>query len=243
MVFDLTLFLLFLKCFKTFILGFGLKRMRKLLLTLIAASTIALSLSACDKNSNTNSNSNSAVAPPVQKGVRPQPDSEVAVIDTDFGKIVIELYPNVAPKQVERFKLLTKEGFYNGVTFHRVNPELGIIQGGDPNSKDADPNNDGMGESKYPDLPAEFSDIPYEAGTVGAARTNDPNTANCQFYITLKRQPAFDQRYTVFGKVIQGLNNASVIAGAPTSSTNKERPDPSVVIKSITLEPRSNYVK
>jgi cyclophilin family peptidyl-prolyl cis-trans isomerase len=220
--------------------------MRKLLLTFVAASTVAFSFSACGDTSNTNSNANKNVNAPVQKGVKPQPDAEVAVIDTtEFGKIVIELYPNVAPKHVERFKTLIKKGFYNGVTFHRIIPEsgLGIIQGGDPNSKDTDPNNDGAGQSELPDLQAEFSDIPYEAGTVGAARTNDPNTANCQFYITLKRQPAFDQRYTVFGKVIQGLNNAIVIAGAPTSSSNQERPDPPVVIKSITLEPRANYPK
>lgn len=203
----------------------------------------AVSFSACNNTgSNTNSNANTNQEAPVQKGAVPKPDAEVAVIDTDYDKIVIELYSNIAPKMVERFKTLTKDGTYNGVTFHRVNPELGIIQGGDPLSKNDNPMDDGTGDSPLPDLPAEFSDVPYEAGTVGAARQNAPNTANCQFYITLKRQPAFDTRYTVFGKVIQGLTNANLIANAPTAA-GTERPDPKIVIKSITLEPRTNYVK
>jgi cyclophilin family peptidyl-prolyl cis-trans isomerase len=185
----------------------------------------------------------------VKKGVKPQADAEAAVIDTDYGKIVIELYPNIAPKMVDRFKQLIREGFYNGTTFHRINPELGIIQGGDPNSKDNDPSNDGAGNSPYPNVPAEFSDIPYDRGIVGAARmggglgmTEDQanDTANCQFYITLKRVPDFDKRYTVFGKVIDGMTNADIIAGAPTDS-GTERPADKIVIKSITLQPRSNF--
>ena len=112
-----------------------------------------------------------AVEARVKKGVKPLPDQEVAVIETaDFGNIVIELYPNVAPQMVERFKKLISEGFYNGTTFHRVNPELGIIQGGDPLSKDNNPENDGTGDSPYPNVPGEMSDIPYERGIVGAAR-------------------------------------------------------------------------
>jgi cyclophilin family peptidyl-prolyl cis-trans isomerase len=215
--------------------------------------SMLIALSSCgDKNANTNANTDSDAIAPVQKGVAPKPDADVAVIDTEYGKIVIELYSNVAPKMVERFKSLIKDGTYNGVTFHRIDPNLGIIQGGDPLSKDSDPTNDGTGDSKLPDLPSEFSDIPYDAGIVGAARQGPPpgmpdtkkfwDTANCQFFITLKRQPAFDQRYTVFGKVIQGLNNANVIAGAP-KAIGTERPDPPISIKSITLEPRSNYAK
>lgn len=224
--------------------------MKKLVIIFLIAVSIALS-SCDDKKANTNANTGDDAIAPVQKGVTPKPDADVAVIDTDFGKIVIELYSNVAPKMVERFKTLIKDGTYNGVTFHRVDPNLGIIQGGDPLSKDNDPTNDGTGDSKLLDLPSEFSDIPYDAGIVGAARQGTGgnltekqswDTANCQFFITLKRQPAFDQRYTVFGKVIQGLNNANVIAGAP-KATGTERPDPPIPIKSITLEPRSNYSK
>ncbi|MDT7542698.1 MAG: peptidyl-prolyl cis-trans isomerase [Acidobacteriota bacterium] len=176
----------------------------------------------------------------VKKNVKPEADAQAAVIETDFGRIVIELYPNVAPKMVERFKQLVNEGFYNGTTIHRVDPELGIIQGGDPNSKDDDPKNDGAGSSQYPNVPAEFSDIPYERGTVGAARAQSNDSANCQFYITLKRQASFDKRYTVFGRVIEGIGNADIISTAPVVPET-DRPADKIVVKSVTLVPRSNF--
>lgn len=195
----------------------------------------------------------------ITKGVTPEPDSEVGVIEMEeagYGKIVIELYANLAPKMVERFKQLAREGFYSGTTFHRLNPTLGIIQGGDPLSKDEDPANDGTGDSPYPNVPGEMSDVPFTRGTVGAARKGAMpafggrpaltekearDTANCQFFITLKPQPQFDRRYTVFGKVILGLNNADVIMGAPVDE-GTERPADKIVIKSVTIEPRSKYV-
>jgi cyclophilin family peptidyl-prolyl cis-trans isomerase len=179
----------------------------------------------------------------VKKGVKPEADSQAAVVETDYGRIVIELYPNLAPKMVERFKQLANEGFYNGTAIHRIDPNLGIIQGGDPNSKDDIPENDGAGNSPYPNVPAEFSDVHYERGIVGAARSGDINSANCQFFITLKRQPAFEQpgnRYTVFGRVIEGLNNADVISAAPTAE-GTERPADKVLVKSVTLAPRANF--
>jgi peptidyl-prolyl cis-trans isomerase B (cyclophilin B) len=198
-----------------------------------------------------------ALAAKVKKGIKPQADPDVAVIETaDFGTIVIELYSNVAPQMVERFKKLIKEGFYNGTTFHRIDPELGIIQGGDPLSRDNDPENDGTGDSPYANVPGEMSDIPYERGIVGAARKGATpafegqtglteaqarDTANCQFYITHKRQPSFDNKYTVFGKVIQGLGGADAIAGAPVDP-GSERPAEKIAIKSITLQPRSKFV-
>lgn len=192
----------------------------------------------------------------VKTGVKPIADSEVAVIETrDFGSIVLELYPNIAPRMVERFKKLAAEGFYNGTTFHRINAESGLIQGGDPLSKDNDPDNDGTGDSQYPNLPAEFSDIPFERGTVGAARRgagpgfgDQPglseaqarDTANCQFFITLRPNPQFDEDYTVFGKVIQGINSAEIIMGAPVRPDTEAPADP-IVIKGITLQPRSKF--
>lgn len=203
---------------------------------LIAA--LALALAACG-GAGTRTEDFDAGASAVKRGVKPEPDAEAAVVETDFGRIVIELYPNVAPRMVERFKTLAREGFYDGTTFHRV--ERFVIQGGDPNSKDADPSNDGQGGSPYPDVPDEFSDLAFEPGVVGAARAGY-NTANSQFYITLTPMPAWEGEYTAFGRVIEGLGNARIISGAPTraGSTN---PDPKVVIKRVTLQPRADFQK
>jgi cyclophilin family peptidyl-prolyl cis-trans isomerase len=181
------------------------------------------------------------------------PDEQVAVIETDFGNIVIELYSNVAPQMVERFRKLIQEGFYDGTTFHRINAASGLIQGGDPLSKDNNPENDGTGNSPYPDVPGEFSDIPFDRGTVGAARRGaspafpgNPavteaqarNTANCQFFITLEPAPQFDEDYTVFGRVVDGITNAEIIMRAPVEE-GTERPADKIVIKRITLQARS----
>lgn len=198
-----------------------------------------------------------ALAANVKSGVKPQPDAEVAVIETEnYGNIVIELYPNIAPRMVERFKKLAQEGLYNGTTFHRINPASGLIQGGDPLSKDDNPENDGTGDSPYGNVPGEFSDIPFDRGTVGAARKGASpefggrpalseeqarDTANCQFFITLRPEPQFDEDYTVFGQVISGITIADIIAGAPVEPET-ERPADRIVIKSITLQPRSKFV-
>ena len=173
--------------------------------------------------------------PNIQKDAKPIADSEIAVIEMEnkdaYGTIKIELYSNIAPKMVTRFKELAKEGVYNGVTFHRVNKS--VIQSGDPLSKDTDPTNDGTGSSEKPDVAAEFSDITYDTAIVGAARGPKPNSANSQFFITLKREQGFDNRYTVFGKVIAGMGNARTIADAPR---NGERPLGDIKIKKITFE-------
>jgi len=212
----------------------------------ILGALLILSFSACNQsNSNTTTTnkpaSNGTTGGNLKTGIKPAPDAQVAVIETaDYGKIVVELYPNVAPKMVEQFKKLISDHAYDGTAIHRVDPNLGIIQGGDPQSKGGNPAMWGTGSSKYPNVPAEFSDIPYERGTLGAARTQDINGANCQWFITLKKQPAFDKKYTVFGKVIDGIKNAEVIMTAPTQQ-GSERPADKVVIKSVTLQPRSNY--
>ncbi|HXF42979.1 MAG TPA: peptidylprolyl isomerase, partial [Pyrinomonadaceae bacterium] len=122
---------------------------------------LALFISGC---SSTSQNKNTAAS--VKSGVKPVADPEIAVIEMEnqaaFGTIKIELYSNIAPKMVARFKELAREGFYDGTTFHRINQS--VIQGGDPLSKDDDPENDGTGGSKKPNVEAEFSDIPYDAG-------------------------------------------------------------------------------
>jgi len=213
---------------------------------LIALMFLIFFFSACnEKSSNTTSNdrnANAAKSSNAATGVKPQADPQVAVIETaDYGRIVIELYPNVAPQHVERFKKLISEKFYDGTAVHRVDVSLGIIQGGDPTTKGNNIATYGMGNSPYPNVPAEFSDIPYERGTLGAARTSEINTANCQWFITLKKQPAFDKKYTVFGRVIDGINNAEIIMHAPTAE-GTSRPSDKVVIKSVTLQPRAQFV-
>ncbi|HCA57250.1 MAG TPA: peptidylprolyl isomerase [Blastocatellia bacterium] len=202
-------------------------------------TTLALSISLFfAPGCGTTPTASNATNASVKTGVKPVADPEIAVIEMEnqgaYGTIKIELYSNIAPKMVERFKELAREGFYDGTTFHRVNDS--VIQGGDPNSKDADPRNDGQGGSSKADVPAEFSDIEYNTGIVGAARSQDVNSANSQFFITLKRETAFDRRYTIFGKVIDGMNNARIIAGVQPKDF--ERPVEDVRIKTIRIEPR-----
>ena len=172
-------------------------------------------------------------------GVKPVPDPEVAVIEMEnssaYGTITIELYSNIAPKMVAQFKALAKEGVYDGTSFHRINSS--VVQGGDPLSKDDDPTNDGTGKSNKPNVLAEFSDIPYDTGIVGAARSQDINSQNSQFFITLRREPGFDKNYTIFGKVVDGMNNVRTISGV--SPKDGERPVEPVKIKSVTIKPRS----
>ena len=209
--------------------------MKKLIVfTLLLASALSLSCSGTKSVANkTNAN-----APEVKKGVAPVADSEAAVIEMEnagaYGTIKIELYSNIAPLMVARFKELAKEGVYDGTTFHRINQS--VIQGGDPFSKDPDPNNDGQGKSDKPNVNAEFSDIPYDTGIVGAARGQDNNSANSQFFITLKRETGFDNRYTIFGKVIDGMNNVRTIAGV--QGKQGERPLEPIRIKHVSIVPR-----
>lgn len=195
----------------------------------------ALLIISCNNSSNTNTtaNANSGSAK-IKSGVTPVADNEIAVIEMEepaYGTIKIELYSNVAPKMVARFKELAREGVYDGVTFHRVNNQ--VIQAGDPNSKDNDPANDGMGGSNKPNVEAEFSDLQYDTGIVGAARSMDEDSANSQFFITLKREQGFDKRYTIFGKVIEGMNNVVTIAGAPRDG---ERPSEPIRIKQVKIQ-------
>jgi cyclophilin family peptidyl-prolyl cis-trans isomerase len=204
---------------------------KNLSIILVLALSILLTLS-CDKKPASKTVSNKK--PELKKGITPIADSEIAVIEMQepaFGKIKMELYSNIAPEMVKQFKTLAKEGFYNGTTFHRVSQQ--VLQGGDPNSKDNDSTNDGTGKSDKPNVPAELSDIQYNVGIVGAARSMEYNSANCQFFITLQRYQSWDGDYTVFGKVIEGMNNAFTISGVPKVG---EAPMEKVVIKSITFE-------
>lgn len=131
-----------------------------------------------------------------QGAPRPDPQNTLQ-IDLKDGKVLIALRPDLAPKHVERIKTLAKRGFYDGLNFHRV-IEGFMAQTGDPKGN-------GSGGSELPDLPAEFSAEPFTRGTLGMARTQNPNSANSQFFIMFKDGFFLNNQYTVFGKVISGM--------------------------------------
>lgn len=162
-------------------------------------------------------------------------NDEVAVIDTRFGKIVLEFFPDVAPHHVENFKKLAQAGFYDGITFHRVIPGF-MIQGGDPNSKDDDSRNDGLGGPGYT-IKAEFNERNHLRGTLSMARSQDPNSAGSQFFICVAPQPYLDGQYTVFGQVIKGLGVVDQIANVPRDE--KDNPLEPVVMLKVSIVPRS----
>jgi len=130
------------------------------------------------------------------------------------GKVVILLRPDAAPAHVERIKTLVRQGFYDGTPFHRVIPGF-MAQGGDPTGT-------GEGGSKLPDLKAEFNTLPYMRGTVGAARTGDPDSANSQFFIMYGPNIALERKYTVLGRVIEGMAAVDGIApGEPPANPTR----------------------
>lgn len=140
------------------------------------------------------------------------------VLELKDGKVVIALRPDLAPKAVERLETLAKEGFYNGVKFHRV-IEGFMAQTGDPTGT-------GTGGSSYPDLPAEFSQTAvFDRGTVGMARTMDPNSANSQFFIMFDRVPSLDGQYTIVGQVIEGMEAVDKVKRGAGASGMVQNPD------------------
>lgn len=135
-------------------------------------------------------------------------------LDTAHGRVVIELRPDLAPQHVERIKELTREGFYDGIIFHRV-IEGFMAQTGDPTGT-------GRGGSEKPDLPAEFSDANFQRGTLGMARSQSPNSANSQFFINFDATPFLDGQYTIWGQVVEGMEHVDAVAkGEPPVSPDK----------------------
>ena len=140
--------------------------------------------------------------------------NEKLLLELTHGEVVIELHSDVAPLHVERIKQLTKEGFYDGIVFHRV-IEGFMAQTGDPTGT-------GMGGSNYPDVIAEFSNKPFERGTIGMARSSNPNSANSQFFICFKPAPFLNGQYTVWGTVVDGMDYVDAIArGEPPVEPDK----------------------
>jgi peptidylprolyl isomerase len=133
----------------------------------------------------------------------PDPQNTL-VIELKSGSVLVRLRPDLAPKHVERVKTLAREGFYNNIKFHRVIDGF-MAQTGDPTGT-------GMGGSKLGNLPAEFTREPYKRGSVGAARTQDPNTANSQFFICYDGCGPLTGQYTLWGEVIEGMEHVDKIA-------------------------------
>ena len=147
-------------------------------------------------------------------GASAQSAAERLTIELKDGPVVIELRPDVAPKHVERIKALAAAGEYDNVAFHRViegfMAQTGDVQYGDMEDG-FQPQAAGTGGSSQPDLPAEFSDVPFERGTVGMARSQDPNSANSQFFIMFAPGDFLNGQYTVVGKVVEGMENVDKI--------------------------------
>ena len=145
------------------------------------------------------------------------------------GDVIIELFNDIAPNHVERFKKLSREKKYDNVVFHRVidgfMAQTGDVQFGNFTLDSYDISRAGTGQSVYPDLKAEFSDIPHERGTLSMARSNDPNSANSQFFICFKAAPHLDRQYTVFGKVVQGMEFVDLIKRGEGSNGAVSEPD------------------
>ena len=145
------------------------------------------------------------------------------------GDVIIELFNDIAPNHVERFKKLSREKKYDNVVFHRVidgfMAQTGDVQFGNFTLDSYDIGRAGTGQSVYPDLKAEFSDIPHERGTLSMARSSDPNSANSQFFICFKSAPHLDRQYTVFGKVVQGMEFVDLIKRGEGSNGVVPKPD------------------
>jgi cyclophilin family peptidyl-prolyl cis-trans isomerase len=163
---------------------------------------------------------------------------EVGVIETDLGRIVLELFPSLAPEHCRNFKKLAGLGFYDGVTFHRVVPGF-MIQGGDILSRDADRSNDGTGDPGYT-VPAEFSDLPHERGILSMARKGySVNTAGSQFFICVAPAPQLNGQYTVFGRVLEGMDVVDQIVAISGTDEVKQNPDNPVVMNKVRVVKRN----
>jgi len=164
--------------------------------------------------------------------------NEVAVISTTEGEMVIRLWPDVAPKTVENFKKLAKEGFYDGTAFHRIIKGF-MIQGGDPLSK-TDDEMVGTGGPGYK-IKAEFNDKPHVRGVLSMARSQHPDSAGSQFFICLATTPHLDRQYTAFGQLIKGDDVLEKIGTTPTGP--QDRPRKRMGVNSVRIVPEAEAYK
>ena len=153
----------------------------------------------------------------------------IMILKLKDGDVEIELFKEIAPNHVERFQKLAKDKKYDGVVFHRVidgfMAQTGDVQFGNSNLPSYDLTRAGTGGSEYPDLKSEFSSLPHERGTLSMARSADPNSANSQFFICFKASAFLDREYTVFGKVIKGMEFVDLIKRGTGSNGTVSNPD------------------
>ena len=164
-------------------------------------------------------------------------EENIMILKLKDGDVKIELFPDVAPKHVERIKTLANEGKYDNVVFHRViegfMAQTGDVQFGNSSSDKFDLGRAGTGGSSLADLSAEFSDIPHEKGVLSMARSSDPNSANSQFFICFESAPHLDRNYTVFGKVVEGIEFVDMIKRGEGGSGAVSNPDKIISFKSL----------
>ena len=156
----------------------------------------------------------------------------IAVLDTTMGIIKIKLFAPKTPQTVENFIKLSKQGFYDGTTFHRVIPDF-VIQGGDPNSKDDDPDNDGMGGPGYTFSDEFHPELSHNKEGILSMANSGPDTNGSQFFITLKPLQYLDNRHTVFGEVIEGMDVVKKIS--LVDRDQRDRPITNVVVNKVTI--------
>ena len=163
-------------------------------------------------------------------------EENIMILKLKDGDVVIELFSDVAPNHVERFKKLATDKKYDGVVFHRVidgfMAQTGDVQFGNSNLESFDLKRAGTGGSEYPDLKAEFSDFPHERGTLSMARSSNPNSANSQFFICFKPASHLDRQYSVFGKVIKGMEFVDLIKKGQGSNGQVSSPDKIIKLSS-----------
>jgi cyclophilin family peptidyl-prolyl cis-trans isomerase len=163
-------------------------------------------------------------------------EENIMILKLKDGDVKIKLYEDLAPKHVERIKTLANANKYDGVVFHRVidgfMAQTGDIEYGNSTNDKYDINRAGTGSSELPDLKSEFSDVPHEKGTLSMARSTDPNSANSQFFICLEAAPHLDRQYSVFGKVISGMEFVEKIKLGDGSNGAVSDPDKIVSLKS-----------
>ncbi|MDA8846139.1 peptidylprolyl isomerase [Candidatus Pelagibacter sp.] len=163
-------------------------------------------------------------------------EENIMILKLKDGDIKIELFEDVAPNHVKRIKQLAKDGKYDGVVFHRVidgfMAQTGDVQFGNSSNDQFDLKRAGMGGSDLPNLKEEFSDLPHERGTLSMARSQDPNSANSQFFICFKESSFLDRQYTVFGKVIEGMELVDKIKrGDQNNNGSVSNPDKIISLK------------